>query len=69
MTGIDADRLKEEKVPFTVEKGGSTILVPADQADALRIMNENAVSVIFVEDDGRLIGVVHMHDIVKTGIV
>lgn len=38
-------------------------------ADALRIMNENAVSVIFVEDDGRLIGVVHMHDIVKTGIV
>jgi flagellar M-ring protein FliF len=36
--GKIADRLKEEKVPFTVEKGGSTILVPADQADALRIM-------------------------------
>lgn len=38
-------------------------------ADALRIMNENAVSVIFVEDAGKLVGVVHMHDIVRTGIV
>lgn len=38
-------------------------------ADALRIMNENAVSVIFVENAGRLVGVVHMHDIVRTGIV
>lgn len=38
-------------------------------ADALRIMNENAVSVIFVEDNSRLVGVVHMHDIVRTGIV
>lgn len=38
-------------------------------SDALRIMNENAVSVIFIEDMGRLVGVVHMHDIVRTGIV
>ena len=38
-------------------------------SDALRVMNENAVSVIFVEDNGRLIGVVHMHDIVRIGIV
>lgn len=37
--------------------------------EALRIMNQNAVSVIFVEDAGKLAGVLHMHDIVRTGIV
>ncbi len=37
--------------------------------DALRIMNDNAVSVVFVEDGGVLAGVVHIHDIVRAGIV
>lgn len=36
--------------------------------EALRLMNENAVSVLFVVDAGKLIGVVHMHDIVGVGI-
>ncbi|MCX7284495.1 MAG: KpsF/GutQ family sugar-phosphate isomerase [Novosphingobium sp.] len=38
-------------------------------SEALRIMNENAVSVLFVEDKGKVVGVVHMHDVVRTGIV
>jgi arabinose-5-phosphate isomerase len=37
-------------------------------ADALRIMNEKAVTVLFVVDSGKLVGVVHMHDIVRMGI-
>ena len=47
------------------------VTVPAGTlcSEALRLMNENAVSVIFVEDGERLVGVVHMHDIVRTGIV
>lgn len=36
--------------------------------DALRIMNENAVMVLFAEDQGQLVGIVHMHDIVGTGV-
>ena len=36
--------------------------------DALRIMNENAVMVLFVQEHGRLVGIVHMHDIVGTGV-
>jgi len=36
--------------------------------DALRIMNESAVMVLFVQDQGQLIGIVHMHDIVGTGV-
>ncbi len=38
-------------------------------SEALRIMNENAVSVIFVMQQDRLAGVVHIHDIVRAGIV
>lgn len=37
-------------------------------SDALRIMNENAVSVLFVVEAGRLVGIVHMHDIVRAGV-
>ena len=38
-------------------------------SDALRILNENAVSVLFVEDQGKLVGIVHIHDIVRAGVV
>lgn len=38
-------------------------------SDALRMMNESAVSVLFVVDAAdALIGIVHMHDIVRAGV-
>lgn len=41
--------------------------IPA--SEALRILNENAVSVLFVVDEARmLIGIVHIHDIVRAGV-
>jgi flagellar M-ring protein FliF len=36
--GRIADKLKEEKIDFKVEKNGTTILVPTERADELRIM-------------------------------
>ncbi|MEM7688725.1 MAG: KpsF/GutQ family sugar-phosphate isomerase [Pseudomonadota bacterium] len=36
--------------------------------DALALMNENAVSVLFVTDNEKLVGIVHMHDLVRIGI-
>lgn len=38
-------------------------------SEALRILNENAVSVLFVVNGGKLVGIVHMHDIVRAGVV
>lgn len=38
-------------------------------SDTLRIMNNNAVSVIFVVEGDRLVGIAHMHDIVRGGVV
>lgn len=46
-----------------------TIAEDALASDALRCMNENAVSVLFVVDfDNKLSGIVHMHDIIKAGV-
>lgn len=38
-------------------------------SEALRLMNESAVSVLFVVEENKLVGIVHMHDIVRTGVV
>ncbi|MCW6531261.1 KpsF/GutQ family sugar-phosphate isomerase [Sphingomonas sp. MMSM20] len=47
------------------------VTVTADTlaAEALKTLNDHAVSVLFVVDDaGMLIGIVHMHDIVRMGV-
>jgi len=37
-------------------------------SEALRVMNDNAVSVLFVCDDEKLAGVIHLHDILRVGV-
>lgn len=38
-------------------------------ADAVRIMNSNAVTVLFVCEGRRLVGALHMHDLLRAGVV
>lgn len=37
-------------------------------SDALRILNDKAVSVLFVCEDTRLVGVIHLHDMLRAGV-
>ena len=37
-------------------------------SDALRIMNENAVTVLFVCEDSQLVGAIHLHDVLRHGV-
>lgn len=37
-------------------------------SDALRILNERAVSVLFVCENERLVGAIHLHDILRAGV-
>jgi len=37
-------------------------------SDALRILNDKAVSVLFVCEDQRLVGVIHLHDMLRAGV-
>lgn len=48
--------------PVTVDEGMLA-------SEALRILNENAVSVLFVVAGDKLTGIVHMHDLVRAGVV
>ncbi|MCJ2188346.1 KpsF/GutQ family sugar-phosphate isomerase [Novosphingobium beihaiensis] len=45
-----------------------TVLPETLASEALHILNENAISVLFVEQDGKLAGIIHMHDIVRAGV-
>jgi len=38
-------------------------------AEALRIMNEKSITSLFVVEDGRPVGVVHVHDLLRSGVV
>jgi arabinose-5-phosphate isomerase len=37
-------------------------------AEALRIMNSKAITALFVVDDGRPVGVLHVHDLLRSGV-
>ncbi len=37
-------------------------------SEALRILNDNAVNVLFVVRDERLVGILHLHDILRAGV-
>lgn len=38
-------------------------------AEALRVMEENKITALVVVDDGRPAGVIHMHDLLRAGVV
>ena len=37
--------------------------------DAFQIMKENNITQLIVSDNGNYIGIIHLHDIIKEGIV
>ena len=46
-------------------------LIDADAmaVDALEVMENNGISQLLVEDNGKYVGVVHLHDLIKEGII
>ncbi|MDZ4737036.1 MAG: KpsF/GutQ family sugar-phosphate isomerase [Rhodospirillaceae bacterium] len=45
-----------------------TIRPDALAAEALRLMNENAITSLFVTADGRPVGILHIHDCLRAGV-
>jgi arabinose-5-phosphate isomerase len=45
-----------------------TIAPDAPIADALAIMNDKRITLLFAVEDGRPVGVVHMHDLLAAGV-
>ena len=38
-------------------------------AEALKLMNEARITVLFVVDEGRPVGIVHVHDLLRAGVI
>jgi arabinose-5-phosphate isomerase len=45
-----------------------TIAPDAPIADAIAIMNEKRITLLFAVEDGKPVGVVHMHDLLAAGV-
>ena len=45
-----------------------TIAPDAPLADAIALMNSRRITLLFAVEDGRPVGVVHMHDLLAAGV-
>jgi arabinose-5-phosphate isomerase len=50
-------------------KGPLVIGPHALAAEALKVMNERRITVLFVVDGGRPVGVLHVHDLLRAGVI
>lgn len=60
--------LLEMRADEVMTPGPKTIVANALAAEALNIMNANAITCLFVLADGKPIGIVHIHDCLRAGI-
>jgi len=57
-----------ESAAAVMTRSPKTIRPDALAAEALRIMNGHAITSLFVVEDGRPVGILHIHDCLRTGV-
>jgi arabinose-5-phosphate isomerase len=63
------DGLLERRAGDIATRAPKTITADALASEALRIMNERKISALFVTDqEGRVVGLVHIHDCLRAGV-
>jgi arabinose-5-phosphate isomerase len=63
MGGLMEHRAREIMTPGPLAVGPGMLA-----AEALGLMNERRITVLFVVDDGRPLGVLHIHDLLRAGV-
>ncbi|MDO9335949.1 MAG: KpsF/GutQ family sugar-phosphate isomerase [Caulobacter sp.] len=61
--------LSDKTVEQVMSRNPKAVTAQTLAADAARIMNESRITVLFVVDDGRPVGVLHVHDVLSAGVV
>jgi len=65
--GID---VREVRVDAVMTRGGKTVRAAQLAAEAVALMEKHKITALLIEDDaGHLEGVVHMHDLLRSGVV
>jgi arabinose-5-phosphate isomerase len=62
------DNLLAARAADIMTRGPKTVPPTMLAAEALRIMNSKTITTLFVVDDGRPVGVLHVHDLLRSGV-
>ena len=62
------DDLLAQRAGDVMTRGPKTVPPSMLAAEALRIMNSKSITTLFVVDDGRPVGVLHVHDLLRSGV-
>ena len=65
---LRADLMNQPAIEVMTRKP-KTVLPSLLAAEALRVMNEKSITSLFVVEDGRPLGVLHVHDLLRAGVV
>ncbi|WP_419254985.1 KpsF/GutQ family sugar-phosphate isomerase [Caulobacter sp. ErkDOM-YI] len=63
------DGLLDHRADEVMTHAPQTIGPNALAAEALKVMNERRITVLFVVDSGRAVGILHVHDLLRAGII
>lgn len=63
------DGLMTHTAGEVMTSGPRTVQPDALAAEALKLMNEARITVLFVVDGGRPVGVLHVHDLLRAGVI
>lgn len=63
-----ADNVLSRTAGDTMTAGGATVEPDRLASEALAIMNERSITNLFVVEDGRPVGILHIHDCLRAGI-
>jgi len=61
--------LMSQPATEVMTRNPKTVLPSLLAAEALRVMNEKSITSLFVVEDGRPLGVLHVHDLLRAGVV
>ncbi len=64
-----SDQITDLKAKDIMSKNPRTITANAMAVDAKKVMETHGISQLLVEDNGHYAGVVHLHDLIKEGIL
>ncbi|MBO9560640.1 MAG: KpsF/GutQ family sugar-phosphate isomerase [Caulobacter sp.] len=63
------DGLMDHVAGEVMTRAPLTIAPTALAAEALKLMNERRITVLFVVEDGRPVGILHVHDLLRAGVI
>jgi arabinose-5-phosphate isomerase len=64
-----SDDLMAKRTKDVMTANPKTIRSAALASEAVQVMNEMQITNLFVVDDGRVAGVLHIHDCLRAGVV